>query len=158
MEILLQSVEICDKRSSFHGQKKNILIKDGIIVRIDDESFEAEKIIKCEGLLLSIGWFDLRSSFGDPGLEFKEDLTTGRQVAASGGFTEVAVLPNTEPVIQSKNDLSYIKAHNSYSLTQLHPIAAVTINTEGKELTEMIDLHESGAVAFSDGKNTLWTK
>ncbi|MTI32534.1 dihydroorotase [Xanthovirga aplysinae] len=156
MELLLQGVEVCDKRSPFHGQKKNILIKDGIIEKITEESIDAERIIDCQDLILSIGWFDMRASFGDPGLEFKEDLKSGRKVAAMGGFTEVAILPNTIPVIQSKNDLSYIKALNPYSLTQLHPIAAVTINSEGKELTEMIDLHQSGAIAFSDGEKTLW--
>jgi dihydroorotase len=76
--------------------------------------------------------------------------------AATGGFTEVMLLPNTIPVIQSKNGVSYLISKNGSNLTQIHPSAAVTIDTKGEELTEMIDLQNSGAVAFTDGEKPIW--
>ncbi len=67
------------------------------------------------------------------------------------GFTEIAVLPNTTPTVQTKNEVSYLIKENDNSLVQIHPLASVTRNNKGEELTEMIDLHEAGAAAFTDG-------
>jgi dihydroorotase len=74
----------------------------------------------------------------------------------AGGFTEVAVLPNTQPTVQTKNEVSYITGLNENRLVQIHALAAVTKNCKGEELTEMIDLHEAGAVAFTDGLKPVW--
>ena len=156
MDILLTSVEIVDKRSPYHGKKRNVHLKNGIIQSISTQKPNAKKVVDAKGLKLSIGWFDLGAFLGDPGLEYKEDLKSGRKVAAAGGFTSVAILPNTQPVIQTKNDVAYVTTDNKNSLTQILPLAAATHNTEGKELTEMIDLHHAGAVAFTDGLNPIW--
>lgn len=157
MDILLKNVEIMDRRSSFHRKKTNVYLKDGFIKSIGtDEEFVASTIVDASEMFLSIGWFDMRANFADPGHEYKEDLYTGSNAASAGGFTEVAILPNTNPAIQSKNDVSYIKSKSLHLLTKFHPIAAVTIDHKGTELTEMIDLHEAGAVAFSDGEIPLW--
>lgn len=157
MDILLKNVEILDSRSSFHQKKTNVYLKDGFIKSIGaDDEFAAATIVDATGMLLSIGWFDMRANFADPGHEYKEDLYSGSSAASAGGFTEVAILPNTNPAIQSKNDVSYIKSKSALLLTKFHPIAAVTIDHKGTELTEMIDLHEAGAVAFSDGEIPLW--
>jgi dihydroorotase len=107
-------------------------------------------------MLLTIGWFDLGTYAGDPGLEQKEDLESVALAAAAGGFTELAVLPNTVPAVQHKNDIKYLTRGNAQRLVQIHPMASVTRNNEGKELTEMIDLHTAGAVAFTDGLKTIW--
>ncbi len=156
MDILLTAVEIVDKRSPLHGKKRNVHLKNGIIESISTKKTNAKKIVDAKGLKLSIGWFDLGAFIGDPGLEYKEDLKSGRKVAAAGGFTSVAILPNTTPVIQTKNDIAYITRNNKNSLTQILPLAAATQNSEGKELTEMIDLHHAGAVGFTDGLNPIW--
>jgi len=66
------------------------------------------------------------------------------------------VLPNTQPTVQSKNEVSYITRNNENRLVQIHALAAVTKNCKGEELTEMIDLHESGAIAFTDGLKPVW--
>ncbi|NJK84567.1 MAG: hypothetical protein HC912_13050 [Saprospiraceae bacterium] len=66
------------------------------------------------------------------------------------------MMPNTEPVTQHKNDLARIRQTQGQQLVTLHPIAAVTKDTKGTELNEMIDLHHAGAVAFSDGTEPLW--
>lgn len=92
---------------------------------------------------------------GEPGLEYKEDLESLAAAAAAGGFTEVVCLPNTNPVVQTKGAISYIKSKSQYLPVTLLPAGAVTVDAQGKELTEMIDLHQAGAVAFSDGTHPL---
>ena len=156
MEILIKSVEIIDRPSELHNKRRNILIKNGVITEVTTRSISAAKVIDARNLKLSIGWCDMRSHFCDPGLESKEDLMSGRLAAAHGGFTDVLVQPNTSPVIASKNEISYLRSGNQNSLTQIHVIGAVTKDTKGVELTEMIDLHHAGAVAFSDGIEPLW--
>jgi len=156
MKILIQSAEIIDAASPFHRKKKNILINAGRIAEIGDKNYSANKVIKAEGMILSAGWLDLGAFVGDPGLEHKEDLSSLAKAAAAGGFTEVAVLPNTHPPIQSKNEVSYIIQNNDNRLVQIHALASVTKNNKGEELTEMIDLHEAGAVAFTDGLRPVW--
>src|SRR6267378_9026 len=156
MKILIQSAEIIDAGSPFHRKKKNVLINAGRIAEIGDKNYSADKVIKAEGMILSAGWLDLGAFVGDPGLEHKEDLSSLAKAAAAGGFTEVAVLPNTHPPIQSKNEVSYIIQNNDNRLVQIHALASVTKNNKGEELTEMIDLHEAGAVAFTDGLKPVW--
>ena len=156
MKILIQGAEIIDNASPFHQKEKNVLVSNGRIVDIGDKKFTADKVIKAGGMKLSTGWFDLGTFMGDPGLEQKEDLESVARAAAAGGFTGMAVLPNTSPCVQTKNEISYIVKHNDSRLVQIYPMAAVTLNNKGEELTEMIDLHEAGAVAFTDGLKTIW--
>ncbi len=156
MKILLQSPRIVNTTSPFHLKKKNVLLVNGRIAEIGDKNYQADKTIDAEGMILSAGWFDLGTSVGDPGLEQREDLNSLSKAAAAGGFTEVAVLPNTYPSVQTKNEVSYLTQNNESRLVQIHPLAAVTRNCKGEELTDMIDLHEAGAVAFTDGLKPLW--
>jgi dihydroorotase len=156
MKILIQSARILHKGSPFHNKEKNVLLQNGRILEIGDKNYSADRILKAEGMLLSTGWFDLGTFVGDPGLEYKEDIESLSKSAIAGGFSEVAVLPNTYPVVQTKNELSYIAQNNANRLLQVHAMAAVTKNNKGEELTEMIDLHEAGAVAFTDGLKPVW--
>jgi dihydroorotase len=156
MKILIQSPQILDSNSSFHQQEKNVLINNGRVVAIGDKNYSADKVIKAEGMKLSIGWFDLGTFIGDPGLEHKEDLVSGTKAAAAGGFTEIAMLPNTNPSVQTKNEISYLTRNNESRLVQVHSMASVTKNNKGEELTEMIDLHHAGAIAFTDGLKPIW--
>jgi len=156
MKILIRSAQILSSTSPFHQKTKNVLIQNGRIEEIGDKNYTADKVIEAEGMILSPGWFDLGSCVGDPGHEQREDLISLSKAAASGGFTEVAVLPNTSPVVQTKNEISYLTANNENRLVQVHALAAVTKNCKGEELTEMIDLHEAGAVAFTDGLKPVW--
>lgn len=156
MKILIQSPQILDRNSSFHQKVKNVLIADGRITEVGDKAFGADKVINAEGMILSIGWFDLGTYAGDPGLEHKEDLVSVARAAAAGGFTDIALLPNTSPAIQTKNEISYLTRDNKNRLVTIHPLASVTRNNKGEELTEMIDLHEAGAVGFTDGLKPVW--
>ena len=156
MKTLIRSAQILSSQSPFHKKFKNVLIQNGRIEEIGDKNYAADKVIEAEGMILSPGWFDLGTCAGDPGHENREDLASIAKAAAAGGFTEVAVLPNTLPTVQTKNEVSYITANNESRLVQIHALAAVTKNCKGEELTDMIDLHEAGAVAFTDGLKPVW--
>ena len=152
MKILIKQAFIVDPHSPFNGQTTPILIENGIITHIGDGAMgPADREISLPGLHVSPGWVDIFAHFSDPGYEYKETLETGAAAAAAGGFTDVFVLPNTRPVIHDKAGVEYI-THKSRDLpVRIHPIGAVTRNTEGKELAEMYDMRGSGAMAFSDG-------
>jgi dihydroorotase len=156
MKILIQAAKLFDSNSPFHKKEKNVLIQNGRIAEIGDKNYQADKVIKAEGMLLSTGWFDLGTYLGDPGLEHKEDIESASKAAVAGGFTEIAVQPNTVPSVQTKNDVAYLTQNNNNRLLQIHALASVTKSNKGEELTEMIDLHEAGAVGFTDGLKTIW--
>ncbi|GAA4428412.1 dihydroorotase [Pontibacter saemangeumensis] len=155
MKILLQAATIYNPQSDYHLQQQHILIEDGIITYIGQEAREADETVAAEGLCVSAGWVDLHAFVGEPGLEYKEDLHSVAAAAAAGGFTEVVCLPNVEPVVQSKGGVSYIRNRSLHLPVTLLPAAAITVGAQGKDLTEMIDLHQAGAVAFTDGTNPL---
>ncbi len=156
MKLLIKQAKIVDPSSPFNGQSADILIDNGIISKIGIAlPDKADKEIAIEGLHASPGWVDVFANFADPGYEFKETLETGAAAAAAGGYTDVMVIPNTNPSIHNKAGVEYI-THKSKSLpVNIHPIGAITKNTEGKELAEMYDMKSSGAAAFSDGINCV---
>src|SRR5580704_16797995 len=109
MKILIRQVYISDSHSAHFGTIKDILINDGLIVDIADHLEETpDQIISEENLLASPGWLDIFSNFADPGYEFKEDLYTGAQAAAAGGYTDVFLIPNTNPTVDIKAQVEYI--------------------------------------------------
>ena len=157
MRILIQAARIVDPQSPFHNQVVDLLIDNGLIRQIGNslEADDTVTVLQHEGLCVSPGWVDLRVGIKDPGYEYKEDLTTTCQAAAIGGFTDIAVLPNTKPALDSKGTIAYVRQSALGQPVTVHPIAAVTKGAEGKDFTEMIDLHHAGAVAFSDGEHPL---
>jgi len=156
MKVLIKQARIISPSSPLHGQSKDILITNGSITSIADNiTDKANTVIEHKDLCVSIGWMDIFSSFGDPGFEYKETLETGAAAAAAGGFTDVMVLPNTNPVVQSKTQVEYMVQKSKALPVTIHPIGAITKNAEGKDLAEMYDMHQSGAAAFGDGINTI---
>lgn len=156
MKVLIKQAKITCSSSPLNGQVKDILIIDGIIHSIAGNITEpADETIAADNLHLSIGWMDIFASFGDPGYEHKETLGSGAAAAAAGGFTDVMVLPNTNPAVATKSVVEYIKQKAAGLPVNIYPIGAITKNAEGKELTEMYDMAGSGAIAFSDGTNPL---
>ena len=152
MDFLIRQAKIIDASSPFHLQQADIFIQDGVIRSIASTlDVECEKIISTHGLIASPGWLDVFAHFPDPGFEYKESLQTGANAAAAGGYTDVLLIPNTAPVIHNKSAVEYVVQRGKSLLVNLHPIGAVTKNAEGKELAEMYDMHQSGAVAFGDG-------
>jgi dihydroorotase len=156
MNILIKRACIVDPTSPLNGQITDIFIENGIIKHIAKNlSAKADKSIDIDGLHVSPGWMDVFADFADPGYEFKESLETGAAAAAAGGFTDVMVIPNTNPVLHNKANVEYVKQKSRDLLVNVHAIGAITKNTEGKELAEMYDMQISGAIAFSDGINSL---
>ncbi len=156
MKILIKQAKVIDPSSPHNGQTADIFIDNGIIKKISNSITEnADHVIEQNGLHVSPGWVDIFSNFADPGYEFKETLETGAQAAAAGGFTEVFVIPNTNPVVHNKAAVEYIAQKSKSLPVSVHPIGAVTKNAEGKELSEMYDMRSSGAIAFSDGTNSI---
>jgi dihydroorotase len=156
MQVLIKQTRIISPSSPFNGQIKDILITDGIIAKIADTiSNNIAQVVEQPGLCISAGWMDIFSSFGDPGFEYKETIETGAAAAAAGGFTEIMVLPNTNPVVHNKPQVEYIVQKSKLLPVNIHPIGAVTKNAEGKDLAEMYDMHQSGAAAFGDGTHTI---
>lgn len=156
MTTLISSVKIVDKKSKHHLKVCNVLIAKGRIAYIGADIPKAANTINGEGCLLSQGLCDLQANYSDPGNEHKEDLASGANSAMAGGFTDVVLLPNTLPAIQKKNDIKYITKENAASLVQLHPMGAISIDLKGEALTDMLDLSEAGAIAFSDGLTPTW--
>ena len=104
MNILLKSAKIIDPTSSFHGNTLDILIRNGLIDKID-KSIDAPKasVIEHKNLCVSLGWFDSSVSFGEPGYEERETLDHGLSVAAASGFTQIAYNTNTYPPTHIKS-------------------------------------------------------
>jgi dihydroorotase len=156
MKILIKQVRIVDPSSPLNGQTTTIFIEDGIISKIgNNSSVKADKEIHIDGLHISPGWVDVFANFGDPGYEFKETLETGADAAAAGGYTDVFIIPNTQPTLHNKSGIEYIVQKSRSLAVNIHPIGAITRNAEGKELAEMYDMKASGAIAFSDGTNAV---
>jgi dihydroorotase len=156
MKILVRQARIVDPSSPYHQQQLDIFINNGIIESVGSSlDVNADREIQLDDLHVSTGWVDIFSHFNDPGSEQKETLETGAAAAASGGYTQVFLVPNTSPCIHNKAGVEYIIQRSKSFASELLPIAAVTKNTEGKELAEMYDMHASGAIAFSDGINSI---
>lgn len=152
MNILIKQATIISSSSPFNGQTKDILIVDGKISTIADAITEkADKVIDQKGLCVSIGWMDIFADFADPGFEQKESIETGAKAAAAGGFTDVMLIPNSSPVVDNKAQVEYIVQKARQVPVNIHPMGAVSKNAAGKELSEMYDMRQSGAIAFSDG-------
>jgi dihydroorotase len=104
---------------------------------------------------VSQGWFDSSVSFGEPGYEERETIENGLKTAAYSGFTSVAVNANTNPVIDSNEDISFLRMKSNKHATNLYPIGALTRNSDGKDLAELFDMKNAGAVAFYDYKKPI---
>jgi dihydroorotase len=156
MNILLKSAKIIDPTSSFHGNTLDILIRNGIIDKID-KSIDAPKasLIEHKNLCVSLGWFDSSVSFGEPGYEERETLNHGLSVAAASGFTHIAHNTNTNPLPTSKADISFLLRSAAYTPTTLHPKGHITAQDNAQQLAELHDLSHAGAICFSNHKQPI---
>ena len=152
-KVLLCDVKVYDKRSTFHLRRTNLLVQGGIVSYLGSARPSSDRVVEGSDLGVSAGWIDLQADFCEPGFEHKETLKTGLASAQSGGYVGVGVWPTTEPLIQTKSDVLYLKrqARQENGFVEIFPFAALTVDCEGQQLTDMIDLHHAGAVAFTDG-------
>ena len=148
----IRKARVIDPQSGFHNKVVDLLIEDGIIKNIAATiTSKAGKVIEAKGLCVSPGWVDVFADYREPGFEHKETIESGLAAAASGGFTDVLLAPNTQPALSTKSIIQYVLQKAAGNAVNLHPIGAATQNTDGKELAEMMDMRANGAVSFSDG-------
>jgi dihydroorotase len=114
------------------------------------EGRDAREIELPAGWVVAPGFVDLHAHLREPGYEGKETIATGARAAARGGFTTICCMPNTNPVLDSAAMLDSVLDRARGVPARVRPIAAITRGEEGRELTEMMELAEAGAVAFSD--------
>ena len=152
MNLIIREATIIDSKSPFHNQMVDVKIKSGTIEKIgskipNENGFEE---IKLENLHLSQGWFDSSVSFGEPGYEERETIANGLNVAAKSGFTAVALQPNSFPIIDNQAQINFVKNKAKGAATELYPIGAFTKDSEGKDMAELFDMKNAGAIAFGD--------
>jgi len=152
MNALIKSATIVDSKSDFHNETVDILIEKGRISTIAKHISNPNnyKEVKRDNLHVSQGWFDSSVSFGEPGYEERETISNGLKTAAYSGFTAVALNANSNPVIDSYADITFVKSKANDSAVDLFPIGALTQGSNGKHLAELFDMTNAGAVAFYD--------
>ncbi|MBB6240053.1 dihydroorotase [Pedobacter sp. AK013] len=156
MNLLVKNVTVADPQSKFNNQQCDIRVENGKIKNIGKLiADKSETIFDAQGAFLTPGFFDLNCAAGDPGFETKEDIQTLTATAKAGGFTGLALLPQTNPVVQSKSQVEYIINKAKNNLVDVLPVGAISQNREAKELAELFDMQQAGAVAFSDGDKAL---
>lgn len=150
MKLLLKSAHIIDPAQDIDCIG-DILVEDGKIAKLG-QNLEADKaeVLDATGLYAAPGLFDMHVHLRDPGFTAKEDILTGCEAAAAGGFTAVMCMPNTNPVTDSEEVLSYILEKAKRAKADVYPVASITAGMNGKCLADFEKLKAAGAVAFSD--------
>lgn len=149
-DLLLRGGTILDPETGA-TRRADLLIRGGVITEIADSIETADvRTYDAQSRLISPGWMDMHVHLREPGFEYKETIETGCRAAAFGGFTAVACMPNTDPPIHSRDVVEFIIERAASTAVDVHPIGCVSRDRAGKQLTEMADLVDGGAVAFSD--------
>ena len=149
--LLLKGGTVIDPGSK-RNEVSDVLIENGIIQKVGKnlKSPDAE-VYDATGKIVAPGLIDMHVHFREPGQEAKEDFASGSRAGAAGGYTTVATMPNTSPVVDTAALVrSLQKRAEDVSVIHIHIIGAVTKNQEGRERAELGDMVEAGAVAFSD--------
>lgn len=153
--LVLRGGRVIDPARGFDGVA-DVLIEGNRILRVGPDaaqgvSGERVRTLDLAGRWVVPGFVDLHVHFREPGHEYKEDIGSGLRAAAAGGFTSVCAMPNTKPVNDTRaiTEMMMARAHEAGG-PHLYPIAAATVGSDGKQLTEMADLREAGAIGVSD--------
>lgn len=157
MTILIKEGHVLDPETQ-RDEICDVLIDGDRITKVDRGiETEAERIIEAKGCYIMPGFIDLHVHFRDPGLEYKETLTTGGRAAVKGGVTTVCAMPNTKPVIDNGVKVKEVMERaKRESLTNVIQLGAVTVAQEGKELADIRGMARNGCHAISeDGKSVM---
>jgi dihydroorotase len=156
MKLLVKNAKIVDATSSHNNTTKDILIENGTITAISESIADNDAtVIAHDNLHISQGWVDLKADFCDPGAEYKETVQSGLDAAVFGGYTHVAVLPSTSPVIDGKTQVEYLLRKAEHHLADIHPIGTITMGMKGESLAEMYDMYQSGVRLYSDDNHPV---
>ncbi len=153
MKILIHGGRVIDPANNI-DEVTDIFIDKGVISEIGNnlelEGIEME-VIEAGGKIVTPGLVDMHCHLRDPGFEYKEDIESGTRSAALGGFTSVACMPNTNPVIDNQAIVAYIKSKaESVGYVNVYPIGAISKGLKGEELAEIGELKFAGVVGISD--------
>ncbi len=151
MKLLLKGGRVINPATAY-DEIADVLIEDGIIKEIGSHiAVDNAEIYEAEGLIVTPGLVDIHVHLREPGLEAKEDIVSGTQAAAAGGFTTVACMPNTRPIIDNSILVAGLKHRaQTEGIVNVEIIGAMSKSQEGKELAEIGDMLLNGAVAISD--------
>jgi len=148
--ILIQNGRVIDPSQAM-DRVTNLLVEDGKIAAYDATPTEQDEIIDAAGKIVAPGLIDMHVHLREPGREEDERIATGTAAALAGGFSSVACCPNTDPPIDSQGTVEFIQHQAALADNcNVFVIACVSKNREGKELAEIGQLVEAGAVAVSD--------
>ena len=138
-----------------------VIVRDGLIEAAGPEALnqgvpEGARLIDCTGKTVLPGLVDGRVFVGEPGGEHRETIASASEAAAAGGITSIVTMPDTDPVIDDVALVEFVlRTARDTACVHVHPAAAVTKGLAGREMTEIGLLSEAGAVAFTEGRNTL---
>lgn len=151
MKLLIKNGHVIDAKTGLN-KVLDILIDNGNVVQMENDIDSTGcEIIDAKGMYVVPGLVDAHCHLRDPGFEYKEDIETGTRSAAKGGFTSIACMPNTKPVLDNEAMIMYVlNKAKSDGLVNVYPIGAVTKGLKGEELSEIGELKFAGAVALSD--------
>lgn len=152
MAFLLKGAHVVDPQVGLDGFR-DVLIEDGKIAAVSEalEAPAGAEVVDAHDKYLVPGLVDMHVHFRDPGYEYKETIETGSAAAVHGGFTDVATMPNTDPVTDTGAEVRYqIDRAHAAGLCHVRPIGAMTRGEKGESLAEIGDMVIEGASAFSD--------
>lgn len=156
MHHLIKNVTIVDPASSRNGQQLDVRLQDGRIVAMGRGlTAEGARVWDVAAACLSPGWVDQGAFVEDPGQEHREDLSSLAKAAAAGGYTQVIIEPDAQPVRHDKSGILYVRRQATGLPVAIHPLGALSRDLSGKELSEMIDMRQAGALAFSNGSHPV---
>ena len=156
MNLIFKNAVIIDPSSQFNNKAVDIIVENGIIKNIGANlNADGFDVVELDNLHISNGWLDSSVSLGEPGYEDRETLANGLNVAAKSGFTDIALQPTGNPIADKQADIAFVVNRSAHAATALHPIGALTKNSEGKDMAELFDMKNSGAVAFGDYNKSL---
>ncbi|MEN9334806.1 MAG: dihydroorotase [Bacteroidota bacterium] len=154
----IKNVRIVDVNSPFHNKKVDIIIEKGIVKQIGKQLSPPKNCLVFDQpeLIISPGFFDMQARVGEPGNEMAETFETACRAAEQGGFTDLLVYPSHQPPTCQAAQISYIKQSGQRGI-QLHPSGCISDQMKGKQLAELFDMTQAGALAFTDDKNPMST-
>lgn len=155
MSVLFKSLRIINSDGSEESQDY-VFDKGEFTPASSSDSIPFDQEINASGWLLSEGWIDLRCGMGEPGHEYKESIESLAESLVSSGFSAAVILPNTDPVIQSKGDVDFVLNRAKRYMPEFLIQGAVTKDTDGENFTEILDMHhQSGVSIFGEGVKPL---
>lgn len=156
MQLIIKNAGVLNDEGQL--ELKDITVKDGVIEQIGPSAenssgnvADGAQVLDVGGKLVTPGFIDMHVHLREPGFEHKETIETGSRSAAKGGFTTIACMPNTRPVTDSPETVSFVRQKaKEAGLVRVLPYAAITKSELGRELTDFAALKAAGAIGFTD--------